>query len=73
VEGFVVKEVFYGRIVCHFASDNSSSVACAAELEAALDYSYPIFKNPVRTSKRTPQLTITDTNWLTLFKEIIAV
>jgi hypothetical protein len=32
-----------------------------------------LFKNPVRTSKRTPHFTITDINWLTLFKEIIAV
>jgi hypothetical protein len=32
-----------------------------------------LFKNPVRTSKRTPHLTITKINWLTLFKEIIAV
>jgi hypothetical protein len=32
-----------------------------------------IFKNPVRTSKRTPHFTITKINWLTLFKEIIAV
>jgi hypothetical protein len=33
----------------------------------------PIFKNPVRTSKRTPHFTVTKINWLTLFKEIIAV
>jgi hypothetical protein len=32
-----------------------------------------IFKNSVRTSKRTPHFTITKINWLTLFKEIIAV
>jgi hypothetical protein len=32
-----------------------------------------LFKNPVRTSKRTPHFTITKTNWLTLFTEIIAV
>jgi hypothetical protein len=32
-----------------------------------------IFKNPVRTSKRTLHFTITKINWLTLFKEIIAV
>jgi hypothetical protein len=32
-----------------------------------------LFKNSVRTSKRTPHLTITSINWLTLFKEIIAV
>jgi hypothetical protein len=32
-----------------------------------------LFKNPVRTSKRTPTFTITKINWLTLFKEIIAV
>jgi hypothetical protein len=30
-----------------------------------------LFKNSVRTSKRTPHLTITKINWLTLFKEII--
>jgi hypothetical protein len=27
----------------------------------------------VRTSKRTPHFTITTINWLTLFKEVIAV
>jgi hypothetical protein len=31
------------------------------------------FKNSARTSKRTPHFTITKINWLTLFKEIIAV
>jgi len=31
-----------------------------------------LFKNSVRTSKRTPHFTITKINWLTLFKEIIA-
>jgi len=29
-----------------------------------------LFKNPVRTSKRTPHFTITKINWLTLFKDI---
>jgi hypothetical protein len=32
-----------------------------------------VFKNSVRTSKRPPHFTITKINWLTLFKEIIAV
>jgi hypothetical protein len=32
-----------------------------------------LFKNPVRTSKGTPHFTITAINWLTPFKEIIAV
>jgi hypothetical protein len=32
-----------------------------------------VFKNSVRTSKRTPHFTITTINWLTLFNEIIAV
>jgi len=32
-----------------------------------------LFKNSVRTSKRTPHFTITKINWLTLFKETIAV
>jgi hypothetical protein len=32
-----------------------------------------LFKNSVRTSKRTPNSTITKINWLILFKEIIAV
>jgi hypothetical protein len=32
-----------------------------------------LFKNSVRTSKRTPNFTITSINFLTLFKEIIAV
>jgi hypothetical protein len=32
-----------------------------------------LFKSSVLTSKRTPHLTITKINWLTLFKEIITV
>jgi hypothetical protein len=32
-----------------------------------------LFKNSVHTSKRTPNFTITSINFLTLFKEIIAV
>jgi hypothetical protein len=32
-----------------------------------------LFKKSVRTSKRTPHFTITEINWLTLFKEMIAV
>jgi hypothetical protein len=32
-----------------------------------------IFKNSVRTAKKTQLFTITKINWLTLFKEIIAV
>jgi hypothetical protein len=32
-----------------------------------------LFKNSVRTSKRTPHFTITKINWLMVFKEIIAV
>jgi len=32
-----------------------------------------LFKNSVRTSKRTPHFTITKINCLTLFKEIIDV
>jgi hypothetical protein len=34
---------------------------------------YILFKNSVRTSKRTPHVTITTINWLMLFKEIIAI
>jgi hypothetical protein len=34
---------------------------------------YILFKNSVRTSKRTPNFTIKKTNWLMPFKEIIAV
>jgi hypothetical protein len=32
-----------------------------------------VFKNSVRSSKRTPHLTIKKINWLTLFKDITAV
>jgi hypothetical protein len=32
-----------------------------------------IFKNSVRTENKTQHLTVTKINWLTLFKEIIAV
>jgi hypothetical protein len=32
-----------------------------------------IFKNSVRTAKKTLHFTITKINWLTLFQEIIAV
>jgi hypothetical protein len=34
---------------------------------------YTVYKNRVRTSKRTPHFTITKINWLTLFKETITV
>jgi hypothetical protein len=34
---------------------------------------YITFKNPVRTSKRTPNFTITKIKWLMLLKEIIDV
>jgi hypothetical protein len=34
---------------------------------------YIVFKNSVRTSKRTPQFTITNMNTLILFKETVAV
>jgi hypothetical protein len=34
---------------------------------------YMLFKNSVRTSKRTPHFTFTKINWLMLFKEVIAV
>jgi hypothetical protein len=39
----------------------------------SVDIIWKIFKNLVRTSKRTPHFTITNINWLTLFKEIFAV
>jgi hypothetical protein len=32
-----------------------------------------LFESSVRTSKKTPHFTITKINWLTLFKEIMAV
>jgi hypothetical protein len=32
-----------------------------------------LFKNSVRTSKRTQYFTITKINWLMLFKEVIVV
>jgi hypothetical protein len=32
-----------------------------------------LFKDPVRTSKRTPHFTITGINWLMLIKEIMTV
>jgi hypothetical protein len=32
-----------------------------------------LFKNSVRTSKKTQHFTITKINWVTLFKEILAV
>jgi hypothetical protein len=32
-----------------------------------------IYKNSVRTAKKTPHFTITETNFLTLFKEMTAV
>jgi hypothetical protein len=32
-----------------------------------------LFKNPVRTSKRTPHFTVTEIKWLMLSKEMIAV
>jgi hypothetical protein len=42
--------------------------------EATEGRNFDVFMNSVRTSKRTtPHFTITSINWLTLFKEIIAV
>jgi hypothetical protein len=35
--------------------------------------SHTIFKYSVRTAKRTPHFTITNINWLMLFKEIIPI
>jgi hypothetical protein len=32
-----------------------------------------LFKNSVRTAKKTQHFTVTNISWLTLFKEIIAV
>jgi hypothetical protein len=32
-----------------------------------------LFKNPVRTSKKTLHFTITKINWVTLFKKIVTV
>jgi hypothetical protein len=32
-----------------------------------------LFKNPVPTTKKTQRISITKANWLTLFKEVIAV
>jgi hypothetical protein len=32
-----------------------------------------IFKDSVRTAKKSPHFTVTKFNWLTLFKEIIVV
>jgi hypothetical protein len=34
---------------------------------------FTVFKETVRTSKRTPNFTIRNTNWLVLFKEIIVI
>jgi hypothetical protein len=34
---------------------------------------WTIFENSVRTAKKTQHFTITKTNWLTLFKDIIPV
>jgi hypothetical protein len=45
--------------------------ACSSNLELKLIQM--IFKNLVRTAKKTQHFTITKINWLTLFKEIIAV
>jgi hypothetical protein len=36
--------------------------------EAEANVNTVVFKNSVRTSKRTPHFTITNINWLTLFK-----
>jgi hypothetical protein len=42
-------------------------------LEAKAHVNNSLFKNSVRTSKRTLRFTITKINWLMLFKEIISV
>jgi hypothetical protein len=47
--------------------------ALAGCLSSKVTLAFITFKNSVRTSKRTPHFTITQINWLTLFKEVIAV
>jgi hypothetical protein len=64
---FVIRNVFY--VKCQTAT-----VRCKHSLNPLKPKLVSlIFKNSVRTSKRTPYLTITWIKWLTLFKEIIAV
>jgi hypothetical protein len=54
---------------------------CYSEMKIRTTSFYPFeaearlnkFKNSVRTAKKTQHFTITKINWLTLFKEIIAV
>jgi hypothetical protein len=64
-------------------SPTSASMACSETVLAFLisdlinalkpKLVYIVFKNSVRTSKRTPHFTITAINLLTLFKEIIHI
>jgi hypothetical protein len=42
-------------------------------VNSLLGFKLPCFSCLVRTGKRTPHFTITEIDWLTLFKEIIAV
>jgi hypothetical protein len=42
-------------------------------LEFSFEFVWIIFKNSVRTAKKTQLFTITNINWLTLFNGIIAV
>jgi hypothetical protein len=55
-----------------------SMVTTAAYLRVVIIWPFEalawvIFKNSVRTTKKTQHFTITKINWLTLFKEIVAV
>jgi hypothetical protein len=59
-------------------SHNTSAKKRSEEMEIEINpmklkFVCIIFKNLVRTAKKTPHLTVTKINWLTLFKEIIAV
>jgi hypothetical protein len=58
-----------GRKAFWIQTDNCPAVRQTKERGSPLI----IFKNPVRTAKKTTHFTITKLNWLTLFKEIIAV
>jgi hypothetical protein len=52
-------------------SDSCLNMSCINPLK--MKVVYILFKNSVRTSERTPHITVTKINWLMLFKEIIAV
>jgi hypothetical protein len=69
---------FQCLFICGISNNNASRSDATVPTDTVINplkmkLVYILFKNSVRTSKRTPHFTITRINLLMLFKEIIAV